>query len=240
MPFPWLGMLLITPLTGSAVVLALPHQLTARDVGWVAMGESLITLGLALAIASRFDAHAGGRFQFAEQHQWIRSFGAHYALGLDGLGLAMVVMTSILTPVVLVASWRDDRSPWATRGYLAWILVLESVAIGVFAATDVFLFFCFFEASLLPIFFLTIGFGRGAKNRSAIKFLLFSLTGGLIMLAAVIGLHVASNHAAPGDASYLFSDLSSIKIDPTTERWLFTAFMFAFAVKAPMVPLHTW
>lgn len=241
MAFPWLSTLLFTPILSAAVLLATHRVVSVRTARWASLGASLMTLGLAIAIATQFDSKRAERFQLTEQHEWIKAFGAHYALGVDGLGIVMLLMTAILTPVVILASWNEElEGSGGTRGYLAWILGLEGIAFGVFEATDVFLFFCLFEASLLPIFFLTSGFGHGNKNRAAVKFLLFSITGGLIMLAAVVGLHVAAEHAAPGSASYLLTDLSALHLGPTSERWLFAGFMFAFAVKAPMVPLHTW
>jgi NADH-quinone oxidoreductase subunit M len=194
-----------------------------------------------------FDA-GGDRFQFVEEHEWIRSFGAHYALGVDGIGLTLVLLTAILTPVVILASWNDGDAwagsgratpRWGVNAFFAWMLALEGLAIGVFAATDVFLFYVLFEATLIPIYFLIGGFGGPRRSYAAVKFLIYSLLGGLLMLAAVIGLYVVSADTA-GGPTYLFSELAKIDIDQTTARWLFLGFFIAFAIKAPMFPLHTW
>src|SRR4051794_28872067 len=186
-----------------------------------------------------YDAN-GARFQFVEEHVWIKSFGAHYAVGVDGIGLTLVVLTAILSPVVILASWRDgDTGRWSPRVFFAWMLALEGLAIGVFAATDVFLFYVLFEATLIPIYFLIGGFGGPRRSYAAVKFLLYSLLGGLLMLASVVGLYVISARTAAGP-TYLFSQLSQISIDPITQRWLFLGFFIAFAIKAPMFPVHTW
>src|SRR5690606_2240259 len=117
-------------------------------------------------------------------------------------------------------------------------LALEAMSLAVFTATDVFLFYVVFEATLIPAYFLISGFGRKGRSRAAAKFLLYQLGGGLVMLASVIGLYVVSADA--GTPSYLIGDLAALDIDETTQRWLFVGFFIAFAAKAPMFPLHTW
>jgi NADH-quinone oxidoreductase subunit M len=168
-------------------------------------------------------------------------------VGVDGIGLTLVLLTLILTPVVLLASWHDaDPSAgsgtgprWSPNAFFAWILAMEGLAVGVFAATDVFLFYVFFEATLIPIYFLVGGYGGAGRARAAVKFLLYSLAGGLIMLASVIGLYVESAKSS-GGATYLVSELAKIDFGTDTGRWLFLGFFIAFAIKAPMFPVHTW
>jgi len=204
----------------------------------VALGFSLVTLVVVAYVGITFDV-GGERFQFTETHQWIRVFGAHYALGVDGIGLTLVLLTAILCPVVILASWNDgDGGRWGANAFFAWMLALEGLAIGVFSSTDVFLFYVLFEATLIPIYFLIGGFGGLRRSYAAVKFLLFSLFGGLLMLASVVGLYVVS--AKAGQPSYLLSDLSQVPMDQNTARWLFVGFFVAFAIKAPMVPVHTW
>ena len=197
-----------------------------------------------------FGYHLHDGFQFTEDHTWIKAFGAHYALGVDGLGLLMVLLTAVLVPIVIGASWYDadpgvtlrvDDEAAATRhtkAFFAWALALEALSIAVFAATDVFLFYVVFEATLIPAYFLVGGFGGKQRRKAAVKFLVFQLAGGLVMLASVIGLYVVS--ASRGTPSYLFGDLQGITIDPGTQKWLFVGFFVAFAVKAPLFPVHTW
>ena len=158
-----------------------------------------------------FGYHHDGGFQFIENHTWIQAFGAHYAVGVDGLGLLLVLLTMVLIPVVILAAWndadrrgaRDGDEVFATRqqAFFALMLALEALSIGVFCATDVFLFYVLFEATLIPIYFLIGGFGGGHRRRAAVKFLLYQLAGGLLMLASVIGLYVVS--ANRGNPSYL-------------------------------------
>lgn len=230
--FPWLTTLILLPLVGGIVTAYLPSRgLIARQVG---LGFALVTLVLAAVMATDFEA--GGGMQFTEQVDWINVFGAHYAVGLDGLGLLMVLLTAVLVPIVMIASWKE-ADPKADI-FFAWTLVLESFSIAVFAATDVFLFYIVFEATLIPAYFLIGGFGREGRGRAAVKFLIYQLGGGLVMLGSVIGLYVVS--AREGAPSYLLTDLAALDINPTAEKWLFVGFFIAFAVKAPMFPVHTW
>jgi NADH-quinone oxidoreductase subunit M len=237
--FPWLTTTLLVPLVGAVVVALLPRRGSAALPKQVAFVVSLVPLVLTAIIAVRFDT-GGARYQFVEQHEWIASFGAHYALGVDGIGLTLLLLTVILTPVVILASWHDgDLGRWSQKSFFAWILALEALALGVFAATDVFLFYVLFEATLIPISFLIGGFGGPRRSAAAVKFLIYSLLGGLVMLASVIGLYVVSAKTA-GGPTYLLTDLSNISFGQNTGRWLFVGFFIAFAIKAPMFPVHTW
>ncbi|HEY0696073.1 MAG TPA: NADH-quinone oxidoreductase subunit M, partial [Kribbella sp.] len=232
----WLTLTLLLPLVGALVTMAVPKTkaLLAKQV---AVGFSVLTLALTIVIAVGYQRNGPADYQ--ESRTWIKAFGAHYALGLDGIGLVLVVLTALLTPIVLIASWNDAKTGrWSEKSFFAWVLGLEALSIGVFAATDVFLFYVLFEATLIPMYFLIGGFGGPQRSYAAVKFLLYSLLGGLLMLASVVGLYVVS--ARHGDPSYLLSDLSKVGMSQNTERWLFLGFFFAFAVKAPMVPFHTW
>ncbi len=235
---PWLTILAVLPLLGAVAVTVMPRGSSLARL--FALGLSLAVLALSIVVAVQFEP--GGGFQFVEQHSWIAAFGAHYAVGLDGLGLLLVLLTTILTPVVILASWHDaDEGRWSSNSFFGWILALEGLAVGVFAATDVFLFYVLFEATLIPIYFLIGGFGGPQRSYAAVKFLLYSLFGGLLMLASVVGLYVVSSRSA-GGPSYLLQDLMNVSGDMSTAtgRWLFLGFFIAFAVKAPMWPVHTW
>ena len=167
------------PLSGVAVLLV--------ALAGVALVFALLTVAVVVAVALQYDA--GGGMQLTEQVTWIEAFGASYALGVDGLALTLLALTAGLVPVVMLASWHDADGPdtGSPRIYFALMLALEGLALGVFAATDVFLFYVFFEAMLIPAYFLIGGVGQGAgRRRAAVKFLMFSLGVGLIMLAAVI------------------------------------------------------
>jgi NADH-quinone oxidoreductase subunit M len=251
MTIPWLTILALLPAVG-AVVLIFTGVRAAKQVALVI---SLITLAFALIVAAQFKIGRG--MQLVEQVPWIKPLGAYYALGLDGLGLTLVLLVVIITPVVVIASWRDfdptadfdaDTAPtgaatiapkYDARVFFALVLAVQSCALYLFLATDVFLFYVFFEVILVPMYFLIGGFGPGPRRTyAAAKFLIFGLLGGFVMLASVIGLYVQSSKA--GQPSYLLGTLSQLDIATATGRWLFVGFMFAFAIKAPLVPLHTW
>jgi NADH-quinone oxidoreductase subunit M len=149
-------------------------------------------------------------------------------------------MAATLVPVVMLAGWNDvDGSQGSVRGYVALMLVLEAAIVGVFAATDLFLFYVFFEAMLVPVYFLIGRYGGPRRNYAAVKFLLYSLFGGLLMLGSLIGLYVVSARIT-GTGTFDFTTLANLSIDPDTQKWLFLGFFIAFAIKAPLVPFHTW
>jgi NADH-quinone oxidoreductase subunit M len=229
-----LSVLILLPLVGALVTAFVPGAL-ARTVG---LGFSVATLAAGVVAATQYDAGAG--MQLEEKNTWIESLGVHYALGVDGLGLLMVLLTVVLVPIVLLAGWRESEAAGNGGGkaFFAWTLALEAMSLAVFTATDVLLFYVVFEATLIPAYFLIGGFGRPGRGRAATKFLIYQLAGGLVMLASVIGLYVVSADA--GSPSFLLSDLAAIDIDPITQRWLFLGFFIAFAIKAPMFPVHTW
>src|SRR4051812_2666828 len=231
--FPWLTVLWAVPLAGALATAFVPKGLVAKQTALVA---SLLTLAVGVVTATQFDQDGSG-FQLEENHTWIKAFGVHYALGLDGLGLLLVLLTVVLVPVVLVAAWNDALDEDAKR-WFAWALALESLSLVVFMATDVFLFYVVFEATLIPAYFLIGGFGRARRSSAALKFLMFQLAGGLVLLGSIIGLYVVSANA--GSPSYLYSDLQQLDISTTSGRWLFAGFFIAFAVKAPLFPVHTW
>ncbi|WP_051218333.1 NADH-quinone oxidoreductase subunit M [Nocardioides insulae] len=229
MSFPLLTLLWVVPF-----VAALATAFAGARARAVAMGGALLTLVLGVVAVAAYNSGDGEGFRLTETHEWIGAFGVHYALGLDGLGVLLVALTVVLVPIVLLASWRDtDRA-----GFFAWALALEAFSLVVFCATDVFLFYVFFEATLVPAYFLIGSYGRSGSGAAALKFLMYQLGGGLVMLASVIGLYVVSANA--GSPSYLIDDLAALDISETTQRWLFIGFFIAFAVKAPIFPLHTW
>jgi NADH-quinone oxidoreductase subunit M len=235
--YPWLTTLALVPLVGSLVVAALP---TARELlaKQVALGFSLVTLALTVAMALQFDKDSSEAFQFAEVHEWIPQFGVSYALGVDGIALVLIALATVLTPVCILASWHDvEPGRRSVKGYFALLLLLETFMVGVFAATDVFLFYVLFEAMLVPMYFIIGSYGGAQRSYAAVKFLLYSLLGGLLMLAAVIGLYVVSDG---GPQAFLFENLLGTEMSTGTERLLFMGFFIAFAIKAPLWPVHTW
>lgn len=234
---PWLSLLIVVPLLGALVVAVLPSKGGLAKP--VALGVSLLTLGIAVAAtATSFTRGSDQQFQMVEQHEWIPQFGVSYALGVDGISLALILMALVLTPVCLLAAWNDiPEGGGREKTYYALLLSLVPFMVGVFAATDVFLFYVFFEAMLIPVYFLIGMFGGERRQVAAVKFLLYSLAGGLIMLVGVIALYF---QGPGGSEGFLVERLTGLSIDPTTEKWLFVAFFVAFAVKAPMWPVHAW
>ncbi|MBB2894748.1 NADH-quinone oxidoreductase subunit M [Flexivirga oryzae] len=236
--FPWLTTLGVIPLVGAAVVWALPKG-SARNSRVVALVFSLLTLVVGVIAATQFKTGGGhGQFQLTETHSWIPEFGVSYALGVDGMALTLILMSVVLVPIALIAAWNDvPEGGRREQSYFALILVVETFMIGVFAATDVFLFYVFFEAMLIPIYFLIGLYGGPRRQYASVKFLLFSLLGGLIMLVAVIALY---QQGPGGDHGFLVSTLTGLHMSASTERLLFVGFFIAFAIKAPMWPVHTW
>ncbi|MEH3132679.1 MAG: NADH-quinone oxidoreductase subunit M [Mycolicibacterium neoaurum] len=238
----WLTALWAVPLVGAAIVILLPSKVFAR---WAALAVSLAVLAVAALLAVSFDP-AGPQFQFVEDHPWIPSFGTGYILGLDGIALALVVLTAVLVPLLIVAGWNDGHADRArsTQSYLALTLAVEGMVLISLVALDVLLFYVFFEAMLIPMYFLIGGFGGAHRGAAAVKFLLYNLFGGLIMLAAVIGLYVVTLDELGGtfDFRAIVAAVQSgqLAVDPAVLNALFLGFMFAFAVKAPLWPFHRW
>jgi NADH-quinone oxidoreductase subunit M len=227
----------LTILCALPLVGALVTALTPAGGGrpkQIALAFSLLTLIQGIITAVRFNKGEKG-FQLTEDVTWIKAFGVHYALGVDGLGLLMVLLTVVLVPIVMIAAWRDT----ARSSFFAWTLALQGFALVVFTATDVFLFYVVFEATLIPAYFLIGGFGREGRSWAALKFLMYQLGGGLVLLAGVIALYVQSAQTK-GGPSYLISDLQHLDLSTDVERWIFISFFVAFMVKAPLFPLHTW
>ncbi len=232
--FPWLTLLVVVPLVGAAVTAALPAALAKR----FALAASLVTLVLGIAAATQFTVGSGEQFQLAETYSWIPAFGVSWAMGVDGISLALILMALVLAPVCILAAWHDVPEGGRREStYFALLLSLVPFMVGVFAATDVFLFYVFFEAMLIPVYFLIGLYGGERRQYAAVKFLLYSLAGGLIMLVAVIALYVYGPGGADG---FLVERLTGLELDASTERWLFLGFFIAFAIKAPMWPVHTW
>ncbi|MFB6571213.1 NADH-quinone oxidoreductase subunit M [Streptomyces noursei] len=264
MSFPLLTATAAVPAIGAIATAAVPAaKRTAAK--WLALLFSLATLALAVLIAVRFDPGAKEPFQLTESHAWIRDFGVRYDLGVDGIAVALIALTAVLIPFVILAGWHDadplegaepNRRWRPTQGFFALILAVEAMVVLSFEATDVFLFYIFFEAMLIPMYFLIGGFGDRAGGRgeqqaaaqrsyAAVKFLLYNLVGGLIMLAAVIGLYAATADQL-GAGTFSLTQIvearasGALTLGTGTERLLFLGFFFAFAVKAPLWPLHTW
>ena len=227
----------LLPLVGALLVAALPSSNVLR-IKQAALATTILTAIFGIYIATQF-VKGGTGFQFAQKLTWIPSFAINFSVGVDGLALVLIVMSVVLTPIVLLAGWNESEGGrWSAKVFYILILVLETMMIGVFAATDVFLFYVIFEAMLIPVYFLIGGYGTGARQAAAVKFLLYSLFGGLLMLASIIGIFVISGNQI--GRTFDIEALSTLQIDSTTQNFLFLGFFIAFAIKAPLWPMHTW
>ncbi len=253
--FPWLTTLIVLPLLGAVVLWALPRPAARGEATYssdapapgprrtreVAFGFAVVELVVTALAVVAFDTSKAGTVQLTETHSWIPAFGVSYAVGVNGLGLVLIAMSALLVPLVVLAAWREQGSEHGAsnrlRQYLALVLLLQAFIVAVFAARDLFFFYLVFEAMLIPVYFMIGGFGGLRRRYAAVKFLLYSLAGGLIMLIGVIALYL---HGPGGADGFLIDKLTGLSLDPTLERWLFISFFVAFAIKAPMFPLHTW
>ncbi len=227
----------LLPLLGALLLAVIPKQ-NALLAKRVALATSVVVLAVAGLMAYRFD-NSNPAMQFVESRKWIASFGVNYAVGIDGIALVLILMSAFLVPVVILAGWHEsENGKWSAKTFYILILTLETMMIGVFAATDVFLFYVIFEAMLIPVYFLIGGYGRGERAAAAMKFLLYSLFGGLLMLAAIIGIYVIAGNQI--GHTFDIAQLSTLHIDSWTQDFLFLGFFIAFAIKAPLWPFHTW
>jgi NADH-quinone oxidoreductase subunit M len=236
--FPYLSLLTGLPLLGALVVAFLPRNRPGL-AKQVALIWSLAVLGLGIAAWIAFSA-GGARFQLRESYAWIPTWDARFTFAVDGIAIVMLALIVIFIPLVIIYSWNDiqhETGAPAKRSvnvYFALLLALEATMIGVFSAADIFLFYVFFEVMLVPMYFLIGSFGGARRQYAAVKFFLYSLVGGLFMLAAVIGLWVLGGH------TFDWASLASANFSQGAERWLFLGFFIAFAIKAPFFPFHTW
>ena len=233
----WLTLLMLLPLAGAAIIAALPKA-NEKAAKQAALATTLAVTAATIAMAVGFERD-NVNLQFVEKYSWIPSFGINYALGVDAIALVLILMSTILAPIVVLAGWNEAHGGrWSVKTFYILILVLETMMIGVFAATDVFLFYVIFEAMLVPVYFLIGGYGTAARAAAAVKFLIYSLVGGLLMLASIIALYVMSG--AQGGHTFDINELSKLEMSSTTQNLLFLGFFIAFAIKAPVWPFHTW
>ena len=227
----------LLPLVISILIVAIP----GKNIGLikkVAFGGTTVIAIISILLATGFDK-SDTSLQYVQSNAWIPTFNINYSVGIDGISLVLILLSTILVPIVVLATWHEsDSGRWSAKVFYVLILILETMMIGVFAATDLFLFYVFFEAMLIPIYFLIGGYGSGNKSAAAVKFLLYSLFGGLLMLASIIGIYVISGNQI--GATFDLAQLAALEIDNQTENFLFLGFFIAFAIKAPLWPFHTW
>jgi len=202
----------------------------------IALLTSLVTFAATLYLWWRFDP-ANVAFQFEERYAWIPDFGIQYFIGVDGISLLLVVLTGFLTPLALLSSWESIQK--GVKAFSFFILALETAMLGVFVSIDLFLFYIFWDAMLIPMYFLIGIWGYERRIYASIKFILYTMAASVLMLIAIIALAVAHS-TATGAPSFNLLDLYTLNLSERFEYWAFLAFAVAFAVKVPLFPFHTW
>jgi NADH-quinone oxidoreductase subunit M len=237
MPFPILTSLIALPVAGALLLLCIREtEERAPLIRKVALIVSLLVFAETLLLWAEFDPTSAD-FQFVERAEWIPAFGIGYALGVDGISLLLVVMTGLLTPIALLASWESVHRK--LRAFCISMLLLESAMIGVFLSLDLFLFYVFWDAMLIPMYLLIGVWGYERRIYAAVKFILYTITGSVLMLVAIIAL-ATLHHAATGTYTFDLLQLYEMEIAPSLQGWMFLAFALAFAIKVPLFPFHTW
>jgi NADH-quinone oxidoreductase subunit M len=227
--FPLLSTLIWLPILGSVVLLLIGNR-SVMTVKWLAMIIAVVSLLLCIPLWCGFDT-SNASYQFTEFASWIPSYNINYALGVDGLSMLMVALTTLTTFVILLASWNGKQQN--TAQFFATFLLAQGMMIGVFAATDTILFYLFWEAMLIPVY-LNLGmWGKEHRVAASIKYFIYTFTGSALMLIAILYL----GHNAK---SFEMSDLWTLKISHDLQDLIFIAFALAFIVKIPMWPFHTW
>ncbi len=225
---PLLSLLIWVPIVGGALTMALGHRQTAAR--WFALFVALACLALSVQMYAGFDLH-GPAMQFVERHAWIPAYNIRYDLGVDGISVALIVLTCIVTPLVIIGAWTSIKA--RMHQYLASMLILHGVMVGVFCALDAMLFYVFFEAMLVPMFILIGVWGGPRRVYASLKFFLYTFLGSIFMLLGLIYLYIKTG-------SFALADWHGTALTMTEQTWLFFAFLVSFAVKVPMVPVHTW
>ncbi len=226
--WPILSLLIWVPIAGAAAVLLFGSR--ANTARWLALGVALLTLAISIPLLTGYDAGTG-TMQFVESHVWIGAIQANYHLGVDGISVALIVLTTFVTVLVILGAW--DAVQDKVGQYLAAFLVLEGLMIGVFCALDALLFYVFFEGMLIPMFIIIGVWGGPRRVYATLKFFLYTFFGSIFMLVGLIYLYLHAN-------SWELSKLAALPLTANAQAWLFFAFLIAFAVKVPMWPVHTW
>jgi NADH-quinone oxidoreductase subunit M len=235
---PLLTLSWLVPLGGGILLLLVGNADGRRDglIRWITLGISLVAFAVTLAIWAGFDEASAG-FQFVERVPWIPAFGIDYYVGVDGISLLLVVLTGFLTPIALLSSWGSIERK--VKEFSIFMLALEAAMIGVFVSLDLFLFYVFWDAMLIPMYFLIGIWGYDQRIYAAIKFMLYTMAGSVLMLIAILGLAYLHS-VSTGLYSFDLLKLYTLDIEPQTQMWFFLAFTVAFAIKVPLFPFHTW
>ncbi len=230
-----LSIVLCTPLVGLLVLLVIPSENRSLLRIWANVAAFAGFL-VSLPLVFRFNSSASG-FQFVERADWIPSLGVHYAIGIDGISLLLVMLSTVIGLIAVLCSWVSVET--RVKGYYAMFLLLQVGIIGVFVSLDAFLFYVFWELVLIPMYFIIGLWGGPRRLYAAIKFFLFTLVGSVLMLLGLLALYYLHLQQF-GYYSFEISELMKLNLPLATQQWIFWALFFGFAVKVPMFPLHTW
>jgi NADH-quinone oxidoreductase subunit M len=235
--FPILTSLIAVPVIGALLLLLVKDdEQHAALIRKASLMVSLVVFAATLLMWAMFDP-ASADFQFVERYAWIPRFGISYAIGVDGISLLLVVLTGLLTPLALLSSWESVHHK--TRAFSMFVLLLESAMIGVFLSLDLFLFYVFWDAMLIPMYFLIGVWGYQRRIYAAVKFILYTMAGSVLMLLAILGL-AWLHSTGGGEYSFDLLELYGMAVPVNLQFWFFLAFALAFAIKVPLFPFHTW
>jgi len=223
-----LSCMIAVPFLGIAVLAFVPNTEWIRRT---ALANTLLNLGLGVLLWSRFDSTKQG-MQFVERAEWMPTFNIQYAVGVDGISILLVLLTAFLSPLCVLCSWNaiDNR----VRAFMSLILLVEGAMIVVFSALDLFLFFMSWEVTMIPMYFLITLWGGPGRVAAGLKFVLYSLTGSLLLLVGILGLFLEAGH------TFDMLTITVQKLPSNVQLWIFGAFLLAFAIKLPMIPFHSW
>jgi NADH-quinone oxidoreductase subunit M len=229
-----LSLLVFLPTLGAAALLLIPRRRPSALLK-AALGVSLLAFFQSLWVLGRFDPNAGA-MQLVERLGWIPAYGIEYAVGIDGLSLFLVLLTALLTPIAILASWTITEK---LKEYLFFMLLLESGMLGALVAIDLFLFYVFWEVMLVPMYFLIGVWGGARRVYAAVKFVIYTMAGSLLMLVGIIFLAMR-NFEVTQSLTFDLARIANLHLPYDEQMWLFLAFALSFAIKVPLFPLHTW
>src|SRR5882672_5081466 len=238
MNLPLLSISWMLPVAGAVLLVFVGNAEGQRNalIRWITLIVSIAAFVVTLAMLAAFNP-GSPEFQLVERHPWIPAFGIDYYLGVDGISLLLVVLTGFLTPIAVLSSWISIEKK--VKEFCIFLLLLEAAMIGVFLSLDLFLFYVFWDAMLVPMYFLIGIWGYDQRIYAAIKFMLYTMAGSVLMLIAILGLAYL-HYSANGVYSFDLLKLYALNIAPRTQFWFFLAFAVAFAIKVPLFPFHTW
>src|SRR5579872_4845233 len=232
----YLSLILFTPLVGAFVLLLVPKQ-NDNLIRWIA--NLVAMLGFVISVPLWFWYQPdGATFQLVERAPWIPSIGAEYFLGVDGLSVLLILLTTMMGFIAVLSSWTAITE--RVKEYYIFLLVLQTGMLGAFMSLDFLLFFLFWEVMLVPMYFLIGIWGSANRLYSAIKFFLYTLVGSVVMLLGILALYFAYTDPATGQHTFDVTQFQRHGFDPTLQWWVFLAFFLGFAIKVPMFPFHTW